>query len=375
MSNETDSGNVWWDKIFNPWTVDGDRRVLTDLEEWDEIESLDKSCKGGERLRVRVDVDVFEDFQGKHGNPWMNDSEGWILHILTDGSYSTFASSKGRPIGTPSIYPRALMITDVRNRFFSLVDRCSNLDFVLSTGHPENVQRIWPDIRREGQSIAFDEETAKAYGVKDGEWVESVHVLSNWHRRNVWLLVRVSTQEELKERVLRLLECRDVADVVGVRICDPNEALNFYAIPYKERSEEEARSLHNGLGSNDWTVLYVNVLTGMRATSFFSGEADPKYKIDWVVFDGGPDPVQTDWVRLVANACEVSGVPFWFESWGDWIPSGMVDENLLMENIIPSALIGGRPMSHVGREHSGNILDGKQHLELPEVARQTAGSS
>lgn len=44
--------------------------------------------------------------------------------------------------------------------------------------------------------------------------------------------------------------------------------------------------------------------------------------LDWVIYQGGTNPVYPSWVYAVRDRCQMAGVPFWFDSWGDWIPIG-----------------------------------------------------
>jgi protein gp37 len=47
--------------------------------------------------------------------------------------------------------------------------------------------------------------------------------------------------------------------------------------------------------------------------------------IDWVIAGGesgpGARPMHPDWVRAARDACQAAGVPFFFKSWGRWVPA------------------------------------------------------
>lgn len=83
---------------------------------------------------------------------------------------------------------------DVRRDFFSLIDRCPNLDFLLLTKRPQNVRRMWPDRG---------------------------HVANHpapLRRSNVWLLYSASDQATLDAGLPNLLACRDLAPVLGLSL-------------------------------------------------------------------------------------------------------------------------------------------------------------
>lgn len=82
-------------------------------------------------------------------------------------------------------------------------------------------------------------------------------------------------------------------------------------------------------------------------------------KINWVIVGGesgrNARPMHPDWVRSLRDQCHAAGVPFFFKQWGEWAPS-----DLLMP-------FKSEPVFKVGKKKSGNYLDGKQHLEFPNV--------
>ena len=65
--------------------------------------------------------------------------------------------------------------------------------------------------------------------------------------------------------------------------------------------------------------------------------------LDWVIVGGesGPHarPTHPDWVRSIRDQCKEAGVPFLFKQWGP------------------------------GKKHSGRLLDGAEHMEIPEVLK------
>jgi protein gp37 len=89
---------------------------------------------------------------------------------------------------------------------------------------------------------------------------------------------------------------------------------------------------------------------------------------DWVIVGGGPKPLNPQWVRSVRDQCQAAGVPFHFKGWGKWLDASQSYNNE-MHRAESSHKIEIDSMGYwkVGKGKSGNTLDGKQHLEGPEV--------
>jgi len=90
-------------------------------------------------------------------------------------------------------------------------------------------------------------------------------------------------------------------------------------------------------------------------------------KIDWVITGGESGhqarPMSPDWVRSLRDQCAAANVPFFFKQWGAYVP--WVDE--------PNKRVwvdDFTAMIKVGKSKSGNLLDGKQHLEFPKILNQ-----
>lgn len=112
-----------------------------------------------------------------------------------------------------------------------------------------------------------------------------------------------------------------------------------------------------------------------------STPAGPRWldKIHWVITGGesGPHarPMHPDWARSLRDQCAAAAVPFFFKQWGEYRPGCVMGTNnknwyLLnsdgtkykgQSNHIQAVLI-----TKEGKKASGNLLDGKQHLEYPK---------
>src|SRR5690606_34783490 len=110
--------------------------------------------------------------------------------------------------------------------------------------------------------------------------------------KNLWLLARVTTQAEADARIPHLL--RVPAAVRGVAVV-PREGIDLREFqPFRmSRSKPGLPSLCDLRGAMAGTI-------------------------DWVTCSGDTDPVHPDWMRALRDQCQAAGVPFWFDSWGEW---------------------------------------------------------
>lgn len=98
----------------------------------------------------------------------------------------------------------------------------------------------------------------------------------------------------------------------------------------------------------------------------------PLEGIDWVICGGesgdGPSrPMHPDWVRSLRNQCEVAGVPFLFQQWGEWSPrvnSLYLQVKRAQTHVFKDGLIADR----IGIKNAGRLLDGVEHSASPTPA-------
>jgi protein gp37 len=83
-------------------------------------------------------------------------------------------------------------------------------------------------------------------------------------------------------------------------------------------------------------------------------------------------PAHPNWFRNARDFCKGNNIPFFFKQWGEW---GIINNN---QGIFlkPNGIMGNQgeywegkaqAMKKLGKNLSGNFLDGKQHLEHPKV--------
>lgn len=170
---------------FRPWTVVDGTRIVASDRSWSKPLKLDKdAAKTGERIRVLVGVDVFEDVDER-----IVDREGRAIYLV-DGKFMTL-----KP-GQFFLTPRDRATTDdVCNMVFSLIGQTPNIDWLLLTKRPENVSAMMLCPRE------------LEYGSEFHGKVICFHCGSGKTRPNLWLGTSISTQAEADERIPHLLKC------------------------------------------------------------------------------------------------------------------------------------------------------------------------
>jgi protein gp37 len=123
-------------------------------------------------------------------------------------------------------------------------------------------------------------------------------------------------------------------------------------------------------------------------------EYDGLKKLDWVICRGetGPyaRPMHPDWVRSIRDQAVAAGVPFFFNSWGEWAPGSDYRKKILCvyndgrtvkftkEAILRGEFLSKTPhnqcnptlMSRVGKKAACRLLDGQTWDEVPGVAKE-----
>lgn len=167
-----------------------------------------------------------------------------------------------------------------RANLFDVIDETPNLDWLLLTKRPENIQRMWPQIPRNKEPLYVG-------NIDQPPW-----------RHNVWLGTSISDQATADKGIPELLKCRDLAPVLFL-------------------------SAEPLLGPID--------LTGQLVSSdgFVSALADGPIHvsdggrgIDWVIVGGesGPNarPCHMEWIRSLVDQCRAIGHPCFVKQLGAW---------------------------------------------------------
>jgi len=98
---------------------------------------------------------------------------------------------------------------------------------------------------------------------------------------------------------------------------------------------------------------------------------------DWCIVGGetGPKarPLHPDWIRSLVGQCRVAGVPFFFKSWGEWLPVGQkpasefkpIGKNDAIKRFHLWEDSNKNVSMKIGHKATGRLLDGREWNETP----------
>jgi protein gp37 len=209
-----------------------------------------------------------------------------------------------------------------RSDLFELIEMTPNLDWLLLTKRPQNIEKmIWP------------------------KWDAGLP-------ENIWLGTTCENQEEADRRIPHLL-----AAPVSVRFVSYEPALG-------------------PVNFAPW-IGWKCCVTGARVgTDFTCGDCDPcigafgKTFLDWIICGGesgsGARPLHPEWLRSLRDQCAAADVPFFFKQWGEW--SLVAVEGFGGNERKPSQVLRepyATEMIRVGKKAAGRLLDGVEHNGFP----------
>ncbi len=100
---------------------------------------------------------------------------------------------------------------------------------------------------------------------------------------------------------------------------------------------------------------------GMGRLGYYLPCGEERNPVDATAIVDG-DPMHPDWARSLRDQCVAAGVPFFFKQWGEWLgqmqdgsPSGDQHLNCMDKPV------------RVGKKAAGDLLDGVQWHQFPEV--------
>lgn len=192
-------------------------------------------------------ADVMEDWDG----PMVN-HHGQTLYLDDRGAART-----------DPVAGRFYRMTDARNEFFRLVDRCQNLVWLLLTKRPFNVGRFWPQVH-----------AVADYGGRRREWTGT----EGLGRQNVWLGASCSDQATAGTAWQQLQHWAHLSPVLWL-------------------------SYEPALGPVDWEQVWGN--GWLPAWIVVGGESGPAAR-----------PFNVEWGLQTVRQCAAAGVPVFFKQVG-----------------------------------------------------------
>lgn len=256
-----------------------------------------------------------------------------------------------------------------RLRLFDLIRQTPNLDWLLLTKRPENIE---PAL-----GVAYLDATGDLL-----LWLDA-WILGN-PPANVWLGTSVEHQEAANNRIPHLLAAPAVMRFLS---CEPLLG------PVKLDGHEYP--IASGLRGNlDWLTGHDSQISSIYGGSYawhnrdiYGGEDRvPGKAIDWVIVGGesgpGARPMHPEWSRSLRDQCQAAGVPFLFKQWGEWAPHEVVQANCRPSTIVARLgyklhdftpdLVAKFPGDNphiiswkVGKHQAGRLLDGQLHDGFP----------
>ena len=193
----------------------------------------------------------------------------------------------------------------------------------------------------------------------------------SWPYSNVWLGVSVEDQATAEERIPLLLQIPAAVSWISAEpLLGPVDLVNLVRVEPGIPSEHHYSALEcdvDPLDDGEWNGRCISwVVVG--------GESGPKAR-----------PMHPDWVRSLRDQCAAADVPFFFKQWGEWAPSiysetpgiesagGNTEPSVAWPDLTiahgSAAEHGGKGIMLVpyGKKDAGDLLDGVQHHEFPEV--------
>lgn len=219
--------------------------------------------------------------------------------------------------------------TEWRDDLWALIRACPDLDWLLLTKRPQNIEKMLP---------AFWDEV----------------------KGHVWLGTTVEDQEHADRNIPHLLK-HDSA----VRFISVEPMLG----PIDLRSIE----LGNGMFLDARFGTYGKRAVGStfedanEAVAALGPLPERTRSVDWVIAGGESGPharaSNPQWFRNLRDQCAAAGVPFLFKQWGEWVSVSEVagpGSHLTFED--------GRTVRRVGKKAAGRHLDGELHNGFPVAA-------
>jgi protein gp37 len=245
--------------------------------------------------------------------------------------------------------PRTVFVNSMSDLFhddvpFEYIDRV----FDIMDANPQHTFLIL--TKRANLMLEFYKWKAAKNGVRfDWPVTDKKGYQHKWPLPNVWLGVSCEDQKTADERIPLLLQ---VPAAIRFLSCEPLLGpidFNKIDLPY--------------------SVDPIGVLSIVHL-------------LHWVIAGGesgnGARPMHPDWVRSLRDQCAAAEVPFFFKQWGAYIPleehgEGDYYSPALLPGTDISSMIDKQVHRHrcqafvkVGKSKSGNLFDGKQHLEFPK---------
>ena len=310
--------------------------------------------------------------QGKTWNPITGCDK------ISTGCKNCFAERMARRLAGRYGYPKAPNHFDVTlhydRRDEPVRRRKPTTYFVCSMGDLFHEDIEWADIAEIWEVMAWAEQHTFQVLTKRPQrmleflldyWMQSEHH-SGVVLPNVWLGITAENQATADERIPLLLQTPAAVRFVS---CEPllgaidvEKYLQQWQCP-DCFTWQHTSTFCDSCGTEQWENI----------------DNANKRGLDWVIVGGetgpGARPMHPQWARDIRDQCQAAGVPFFFKSWGAWVP-GANDRTGQLRNHGHFCADGqwinlshqkstAVFMSRVTKKRSGHLLDGREWREFP----------
>lgn len=238
-------------------------------------------------------------------------------------------------------------------KVFAIMDLAKQHTYCILTKRPGRAFQLLTDEDFQFHVGWFQSQAVREFGLPKPEQV------GPWPLRNVWLGVSVENQEAADERIPLLLQTPAAVRFISAEpLLGPVDLelyLPYHNHPLKDewhRNGYHIRRLNIGIteGTLDWIIC--------------GGETGP-----------GARPMHPDWARILRDQAVTAGVPFFFKSWGEWVPyrdNGPLPPECSYVSYDGQIRPGDAEdldtdacMGRVGKKRAGRLLDGRTWDEYP----------
>lgn len=317
----------WTDHTFNPWI--GCTKVSDGCKHCYAETLMDKRMGkvqwGPEGTRVRTSAANWKKPLAWNKQRWEECADcGWRgPHSDTHDFCPTCDGENLKPTrqrvfcaSLADVFEGRPELVEWRNDLFTLIDKTPNLDWLLLTKRPENVNDMIYEI---------------------GHWT-----LDEFD--NVWMGTSVENQQTADERIPHLLQIPARVRFLSMEpLLGPVDISEYLPFGYYVPQSQLTNYLDDG---SRWAN---------------------ENSIHWVIVGGesgsGARPMHPDWARSLRDQCQEAGVAFHFKQWGEWEPSWDGAPSVRYE--YPD----GTRLHKNGKAAAGRILDGRTWDEFPAVAQ------
>jgi protein gp37 len=180
---------------------------------------------------------------------------------------------------------------------------------------------------------------------------------------NLWLGVSVEDQNTAEERIPWLLETPAAVRFISVEpMLGP---VNLARVRWARIAVDKSNYDLFGAPAPDEIWSCRNVLQSKPGDQYNK----PMIGLNWIICGGesGPDarPMNPDWARSLRDQCVAGGVPFFFKSWGRWVPFDQTNyHNIAISPKIEE--LGSLEMIQTKIGFHERLLDGEQWDQFPE---------